>query len=286
MPRVHCGNRPRYAPAMPRNDSLALVACFRNENFYLREWLEYHRTIGVGHVYLYDNDGSAEARALVAPFVQQGFVTPHPWPAVPSWLHGRQQHQAFSHCARHYGSRHLWLMKIDIDEFLFASQDADVNAALARYDPEAVRCLRVPRYNFGACGHQMRPEGMVTASYLRREARYSNHKDIASTRHLGDNRFTQSSHCWRYRPLSYVKRCVREHEVQALRLHHYYTKSFEEYAVRQNPAGGRAQSREAFLERNTGCEAVGDDSLLRFVPAIEHALAQLDAREHPRRRRA
>jgi hypothetical protein len=251
---------------------LALVACFRDENLYLREWLEYHRLVGVGHVYLYDNDGSAAARAITQPFEEEGFVTRHAWQPASSWLYGRLQHQAHVHCIRHYRARSQWLMKIDIDEFLAPINTDDVGAALARYAPSEVRGLCVPRFNFGADGRDARPDDLVIASYLHREATFSNHKDIAATQHLASNRFTQSSHFWRYRPLSYAKRCVREQDVLGLRLHHYYTKSFGEYVLRQNPAGGRAQTRAEFEARNAPCQALLDDSLLRFLPALRARL--------------
>jgi len=263
---------------MRPDSELALVACFRDENHYLREWLEYHRLAGVGHVYLYDNDGGAEARAITLPFEQSGFVTHHAWQPRSSWLYGRLQHQAHAHCIRHYAGRSAWLMKIDIDEFLAPVGTDDVAAALARYDPGLVRGLRVPRYNFGAAGHETRPEGLVIASYLRREAGFSNHKDIASTRHLAANRFTQSSHYWHYRPLSYTRRYVREPDVAGLRLHHYYTKSFEEYMARQNPAAGRARTRAAFNAHNALRHEVFDDSLLRFAAALQVRLSPGDAR--------
>ena len=49
---------------------LAFTSIFKNENTYLGEWLEYHRIVGVDHFYLYDDDGSPEARELLQPYIE------------------------------------------------------------------------------------------------------------------------------------------------------------------------------------------------------------------------
>ena len=37
---------------------LAVVAIFKDEGRYLREWLDYHLLAGVEHFYLYNNDSA------------------------------------------------------------------------------------------------------------------------------------------------------------------------------------------------------------------------------------
>lgn len=256
--------------------TLACVTCFRAEDHYLAEWLEYHRCVGVDHVYLYDNDGGERARRIYARYVEAGFVTVHRWPARPkSLLHGNFKVRCYPHCIAHHRDECVWLLKIDVDEFLVPVDGAgDVKDALRRYDPQEVRGIRVPRFNFGDNGHRARPPGLVIESYTRREARWSNHKDIASVRHLDSNRYKQSSHHFRYRLAAYGRRYVREAEVRGLRIHHYYTKSLEEYLERQNPSGGRERTLERFVERNAGRNEVEDRSLLQYVPALKRALGE------------
>jgi hypothetical protein len=254
---------------------LAIVACARNEAPYLGEWLAFQRLVGVAHVYLYDNEGSAMVQQVLERHAGDGWLTVVPWTGVRERFPARRlQHQAHAHCIAHYARAHPWLLKTDIDEFLVPCGGAEsVTQALAAFDPQEVRAIRVPRYNFGHNGHLTPPGDLVTASYTRREATWSNHKDIASTRWLSSNRFTASSHWWRFRPTAYLRRYVREHEVSTLRIHHYYTKSLAEYLERQNPAGGRKRSREWFEEHNAARNSVADDTMKRFESRLRASLA-------------
>ena len=40
------------------NDILSLTLIVKNEAFYIKEWIEFHRMIGVTHFYIYDNESS------------------------------------------------------------------------------------------------------------------------------------------------------------------------------------------------------------------------------------
>ena len=75
--------------------------------------------------------------------------------------------------------------------------------------PARVRGLRVPRFDFGDAGHRERPKGLVVASYLRREAAPSNHKDVAAAAALSDNRWCYSAHWWRYRLAAWPRPLLR-----------------------------------------------------------------------------
>ena len=126
---------------------LALAAIFRDENPYLREWLEYHLLAGVSHFFLYDNDGGDEAAALLRPYEEAGLVTRHPWLHLDGtgrdgptpWGGRNKNHAAYAHAARTHRGQVDWLMKIDLDEFLVPRRGDSLREALSRLDPEAVR---------------------------------------------------------------------------------------------------------------------------------------------------
>ncbi|MBQ3442569.1 MAG: glycosyltransferase family 92 protein [Selenomonadaceae bacterium] len=50
---------------------LAVVAIFKDEARYLREWLDYHLAAGVEHFYLYNNDSSDDYATVLAPYVKK-----------------------------------------------------------------------------------------------------------------------------------------------------------------------------------------------------------------------
>jgi hypothetical protein len=128
----------------------------------------------------------------------------------------------------------------------------------------------VPRFNFGDNGHERRPPGLVIESYLRREATRSSQKDMANGEKLSGNQ-CQGAHRWAY-SLHKRGRFVSPDPVRTLRINHYFTKSFEEFEIRQNDTGQRRQTHEQFDQRNLRRNDVDDDGMLRFAPAVRRAL--------------
>lgn len=49
------------------------VACIaKNEGPYIREWIEYHKIVGVERFYFYDNDSSDNTREVLEPYIRGG----------------------------------------------------------------------------------------------------------------------------------------------------------------------------------------------------------------------
>jgi hypothetical protein len=259
---------------------LVIAAIFKNENPYLEEWLEYHHLVGFDHFYLYDDDGGEPARALLAPYVEAGLVTHHDWTHLrgsrhdkPTRFGGRDKnHMAFGHAAKHYRGNFDWIMKIDLDEFLEPLDGDRVDEIVDRFDADRTKCIRIPRINFGDNGHHERPDDLVLASYLRREAIWSDHKDLGNGRFLSSNDRTNSAHSWGLRWFTGA-RTINEKTVSALRVNHYYTKSLDEYLNRQNTMQSRPISEEGFRQKNEGRNDVLDESMMRFVPALRERIA-------------
>ena len=51
------------------------AAIFRDENPWLREWVEYHHARGVEHFYLFNNeDNPSPAETILRPYMERGIV--------------------------------------------------------------------------------------------------------------------------------------------------------------------------------------------------------------------
>lgn len=244
---------------------------------YIQEWLEYHLLVGVDHFYLYDQDGTDQAREILGPYEKEGVVTRHPWTHYDGtrfdgptrFYQINKNHLAFAHCARNYRDVAEWMMKIDVDEFLYPpAGENSLSPYLNSLDKKHVKGVRIPRYNFGDNGNLTRPAGLVTEEYIYRESDYSDHKDMANCRFLGNNRFCHSAHRWHYRLLKPGK-LIEEAKVKGIRVNHYYTKSFEEYQGRQNVSRGRGRDKDTFMARNRGCNEIKDTGMLRFTGDIK-----------------
>src|SRR5919201_1450975 len=63
---------------------LSLCALYKDHADYLREWIEFHRLVGVERFFLYDNESSDDHEAVLAPYVERGIVEVHEWPTPAS----------------------------------------------------------------------------------------------------------------------------------------------------------------------------------------------------------
>ncbi len=92
---------------------LAVVAIFKDEAPYLREWLDYHLIAGVEHFYLYDNDSSDNYDEIIAPYVAAGLVT------CKKFSGGSAQFAAYDDAVLNYRFQCRRMAFIDLDEFIF-----------------------------------------------------------------------------------------------------------------------------------------------------------------------
>jgi hypothetical protein len=101
--------------------NLALCAIFRDDKSYLKEWIEFHRLLGVEHFYLYNHLSIDHPEEVLRPYIQAGIVDlidwPHEAPTRPEW--GRVQNKAYNDALKKFGERVKWLAILDTDEFLF-----------------------------------------------------------------------------------------------------------------------------------------------------------------------
>lgn len=240
----------------------------------MKEWLDYHLAVGVDHFYLYDQDGGDDVRKILEPYEKKGQVTRHLWTMWdgtkydgPTKFYQRNKnHMGFTHAAKNYKSDFQWLMKIDVDEFLYPLNDLrNLTKWLKNIDVKKVKGVRIPRINFGNNNHIEKPGLPLLQAYTKRELTFSNYKDLANGDFLSDNRYAYSSHWWHYKLFSGGKLLKNPSEI-GLRINHYYTKSKNEFIDRQNVCQGRPVGEEGFYEKNAGCNEVLDEGMLRFLP--------------------
>lgn len=261
---------------MSKKHFLTFATNFKNENPYLKEWIDYHVKVGVDHFYLYDQDGSEEAKEILKPYEEKGIVTRHPWThldgtkydGATKWWQRNKNHMGFSHAAKTYRKEFQWLMKIDVDEFLFPLDGSDsLLTWLKTVDVKKIKGIKVPRINFGNNGYETKPEKSVLEAYTKREENYSDHKDLGNGDFLSRNRFAYSAHWWHYKWYKTGEMLTDANEI-GWRINHYYTKSLEEYLDRQNVSGGRPVGREGFDEKNRKCNKVEDKSMIELLKRI------------------
>ena len=210
-----------------------LAAClrFKNEAYYLREWIEFHRRIGIEHFYLYNNNSTDDFRDVIAPYVEQKLVTLHDWSEVPA------SPGADLHCITRYRDEARWIAFLDADEFLLPVGKTSLTELLRKF--EDFPALAVNWIYFGSNGHLKRPHGGVLENYTKRSAVPNRHvKSIVNPRKVIKY---GNSHYWFYSraalpvntQVTPVYGSFSEPAVaDVLRINHYYSKSREEFLAK------------------------------------------------------
>ena len=118
---------------------LAIAAVFRNEGPYLKEWIEYHRMMGVEHFWLYNDLSADNYEEVLAPYVEQGIIeliqgfSSH----MPNFFITNQIIAYLDAVNRAKGNT-KWLALIDVDEFIFPRRESSI-----------IECLREHYEKFG-----------------------------------------------------------------------------------------------------------------------------------------
>ena len=147
---------------------------------YLKAWVDYHRRIGVDHVYLYDNVID-EGKHIDDMFEGFGDVEVVFWP----WQ--RSQIEAMSHFLLSARSRCKWHLLIDVDEYIMIGRDE------MRSLKETLRLRKCEGYNqivfseivMGSSGHERTTKDPLPERYIHKtqnpEKKYLHGKSAAIT---------------------------------------------------------------------------------------------------------
>ncbi len=152
--------------AEPERAYLSVCAMYRNDASYLREWIEFHRLVGVERFFLYDNLSSDNHEEVLEPYVASGLALVHKR-AVPFSIDALVE--TARQCMVEHRRDARWIAFLDIDEFLFSPTARPVSELLRGY--ERWPGVHVQRLNFGTSGHVTRPDGLVIESYVNRRSR-------------------------------------------------------------------------------------------------------------------
>jgi hypothetical protein len=115
---------------------VSIATVFQNEGPYLKEWIEFHKAIGVQHFYLYNNNSQDEFRQVLAPYVEEGLVELIEWcekaTSQQHWM--LIQREAMRDAALRALGVSKWVAFIDADEFIFPVEDKTLPKFLKKYE--------------------------------------------------------------------------------------------------------------------------------------------------------
>lgn len=139
---------------------LSLTAIMQNEGLFLKEWIEFHRLVGVEKFYLYDHESTDNTHDILKPYIDKGivsyFYTSMKSPLIECYLNS----------IRNFCSKTYWMIYIDLDEFIFPVKKNSLPEFLK--DFENYPSVGAGWLIYGSSHHNERPKGLVTENYTSR----------------------------------------------------------------------------------------------------------------------
>lgn len=283
----------RLVKVVPRDTKHYVSICciFKNEAMYLKEWVEYHRLIGIDHIYAYNNFSTDDYLEVLQPYMDEGYVTLHEWP-VPSG-----QIEAYTDCLERYRNETTWIAYIDIDEFICPLVHDDVKEWIRPF--EAYPTVEMHWKTFGTSGHQHKdPDALVIERFTSCwEQLLEKGKIFLNTRVSPAGRLHHHHMCcwdhflgrdWRVPTVDengdffYRTRMIPYTKKVTIQLNHYWSKSLEEYQDKIDRGDAfsleearlkRAKSMAKFKEKEAMSTST-DFSIQRFIDPLKQRMGR------------
>lgn len=115
---------------------LVICALFRNEELFIKEWIEFHKLVGVKHFYLYDNGSTDGSLQILQPYIEANVVEVFSWPLE---THNQDdnlnslQLPVYRNALKIVKKSATWAAFIDLDEFLFPVREESLIEVLRKY---------------------------------------------------------------------------------------------------------------------------------------------------------
>jgi hypothetical protein len=261
---------------------LNLMSMFHNEAPYLREWIEFHRMMGVETFYLYNRLSTDNWQPVLQPYIDSGVVVLTDWPHQRLYQGTREAFiDSHQHCIDRLRDRHEWLAMIDCDEFLFSPRRERVIDAIAEL-PEQWGAIGAHWMVFGAGDETAYRDAPAIERFTWRpqEANYFNrwYKSIVRTDDP-ELRTKGSTHTYHTANGTHnewghgLPDNEHDHTSLLLRVNHYFTKSRPEWEERHPLIeDGIPYARDERRWRDVQERNVDDRTIQRFLPALKERL--------------
>lgn len=255
---------------------VSICAIFQNEAPYLKEWIEFHRLLGVEHFWLYNNSSSDNYLEVVNPYVEKGIVELIDWPSPVSenWL--TYQREAYNDCISRSKARTRWLAVIDIDEFIVPVYANSLKELLKQY--RGTPGIQIRWQSFGTSNLFEVPQEKTQVESLLYKALPDatinrDFKTICRPSYVKTFHIHIAEYISPYSPGGYEYPIL---SIDHIRIHHYWTRDEKYFREKKVPRRVRLEGlgfteekiQSIFDEMNQ----VRDETIIRFVPALRQRL--------------
>lgn len=257
---------------------LSVVAMFRDEAPFLKEWIEYHHMLGVDHFYLYNNSSSDNYQEVLAPYIQAKIVELKDWPSPTHLEWTEYQKAAYNNCIAYCKKKTNWLAMIDIDEYIVPHHTNSLKTFLKPYNKmKGIAGVVINWQMFGTSGVWEIPDDMLMTECLIQKAvkkwhHNQNQKSIVKPRFCNGNWIHYGNFITGYRHTLSLNAGPWPH-IDEIQVNHYWLRN-EKY-MREVKAPRRARLEGGIWSEATIQSLINetstdvDLSIQRFIPQLK-----------------
>lgn len=259
---------------------LALCAIFHDEAEYLKEWIEFHRLVGVQHFYLYNNNSTDNYLQVLKPYIKRKIVELIDWPYPNSPLQQwtKTQTKAYENAVKRARKKARWLAILDTDEFLYPLEKNNLVHFLKDY--EKFGGVLVNWQMFGTSGVPKIPSNqlMIETLVMKSHYDYEENKLTKSIVHPYAVKKINDPHIVVYKNKYFS---VNEEKIPLhlawtpyvsstkIRINHYWSRDeWFFWNVKCARRQGWAEGFDGQVLRLSHLNEVYDGCILRFVPRL------------------
>jgi hypothetical protein len=215
---------------------LIAVTKVKNEAPYVKEWIEYHKLVGIEKFIIYDNESSDNLKEVLQPYIDSGEV-------AYLFFTGNFldfQEKIATEAIKEYRNKAKWIAVFDVDEYIVPVKQEKITGVLNEIENELGNkfyALAINWVMYGYSGHRLKPEGLLTENYTLNEGINPHIKSIVNPRTVVHYEIHHAVHFFGRPGVNEKKKAViggafpdvSEASIDKIRINHYYTKSYEEF---------------------------------------------------------
>jgi len=263
---------------------VSICAIFKDEADYLKEWIEFHRLVGIEHFYLYNNNSTDDYQTILQSYIDEGVVSLKNWPIKQG------QMQAYKDFMDTNAAETEWVGFIDIDEFVVPNKYDNVYEFLKKFSnrPSVIIYWKF----FGTSGKIRRNiKGLLTEEFVTAWPKYVNiGKFFFNTKYEYDFGYKLNSYMhstWgKYKGIhlpavnlfdrvcSFGCNSVPNDDMP-IQINHYVIKSYQEYVEKKSKRGGGVHpdmhNLEYFYYHEKRCQTV-DYAAYKYLIQLKRAM--------------
>lgn len=263
--------------------TLTIGALFQNEAPYLREWIEYHKLLGVEHFILFNNYSSDNYLEVLKPYIECGEVElkEELTRADTIQIFYPMQCKCYTQCCQMTAGVTKWIAFLDIDEFLVPSETETLPEFLKEYE------------KYGGIGANWRLFGTSYVKKIPENQLLIETLTLCTPTSYPDNRYIKcivrpervltfdNAHLPTFKPGFFgvntskfpLEGPMSEYILtNKLRVNHYWTRDehffYQTKIPRHQKWGGKADPQQIFQKMNVE----KDELILRFAPRLKKTL--------------